>query len=420
MKKAILIIAAVGVTVHGMAQEKYVVSALVDANKGQYEEAKDDIDKAMANSETKDKPKALLAKAQIYNSLQSMDKYKAQNPYREGAQAAIKITQVKADYEKNTVDNILLVDGFYYYNDGVKAYNDSKFADALDLVSNTVKIHDLDGGKRFEKFSKIKAFDTVYAQAYQIMAKSNYYLGKYDEALTQLVAVKNNPITRIANVYECLIDVYQKKGNTTEQLQTIQEGRKYFPDDANIRNYELNYYIKSGNEDEIIKKLEDAAVKEPNNADILFNIATTYLTMASPKEKDKPKPANVSELYAKSENAFQRTLKLAPENAVYNYNFGAMYYNQATDLNEQMNAITGTSDADQKKYDNLKTQRDGLFDKSLPYFEKAYSIYSAKETELKDDDRSTYKRTLMALQQIYSRQSKMDKAAEMKKKYESI
>ncbi len=168
-----------------------------------------------------------------------------------------------------------------------------------------------------------------------------------------------------------------------------------------------------------MKKLEDAVSKEPNNADLYFNLATTYLGMANPKDLSK-KPANAAELVSKSEDAFQHAVKIAPDNAAINYNFGALYYNEATDVNNQMNAITGTSDADQKKYDNLKAQRDGLFAKSMPYFEKSYTVLSANESSLKGDDKGTYKSTVAALKEVYARQNKMDKSAEMKKKYDSL
>ncbi len=140
--------------------------------------------------------------------------------------------------------------------------------------------------------------------------------------------------------------------------------------------------------------------------------------MATPK--DGKKPANAAELITKSESAFQNALKLVPDNAVFNYNFGAYYFNQGTDYNDQMNAITGTSAADQKKYDELKAKRDGFFVKSLPYFEKSYSLLSVNESSLKGEDKTTYKNTLMALNRIYNMQSKLDKAAEMKKKSDAI
>jgi predicted Zn-dependent protease len=418
MKKIILIIATVGISLPGIAQDKYVISALTSLKGNNLEEAKADIDKAMTSPETKEKPKALFAKAQIYFSMQQSDKYKASSPYREGTQALYKLAEVKPDYEKATVDQLLLISAYLYYNDGAKAYNDKKLADASDYMKNVIKIHDMNEGKRFEKTQFAKTFDTVSAEANQTLANSAYYLGKYDDAIPLLTAVKNNPITKTPSIYECLIDAYNRQKNSAQALATIQEARSAFPNDVTIRNYELNYYITSGKQDELVKKLEDAAAKEPDNDVLQFNIATTYLGMANPKEGKKP--ANTGELTAKSEEAFRHALKIAPDNAGYNYNFGALYYNQATDVNDQMNAITGTSDADQKKYDNLKTQRDAFFGKSLPYFEKAYSVLSANESSLKDEDKRTYKSTLLALKEVYARQNKMDKSADMKKKYESM
>ena len=275
-------------------------------------------------------------------------------------------------------------------------------------------------GKRFDKLppAALKQFDTVAADAALTMANSAYYAKKYDEAIPLLTNAKNNPITKSPSVYQCLTDAYKQVNDSKNKFATIEEGRAAFPDDVTLRNYELNYYIESGKQDELIKKLEDASAKEPNNSDLLFNIATTYLGMANPK--DGKKPANAAELTAKSEDAFQRALKLAPENAGYNYNFGALYFNQATDINDQMNTITGSSAADLKKYDDLKAKRDALFIKSSPYFEKAYSVLAGNESSLKGEDMKTYKSTLLALSRVYATQSKLDKSTEMKKKYDSL
>jgi len=423
MKKIlILIIATFAVAFQGTAQDKYVTSALTALKSNNLEEAKENIDRAMSSPESKEKAKTLFAKAQVYFTMQSADKYKASNPYREGAQALFKLLEVKPDYEKTTVDQYLLIAGIYYFNDGVKAYNDKKYAESGDLMKNVVKILDMKSTRKFENIPEPKKFDTISAEAYQTLANSAYYeaksTGKYEDAISLLVKVKNNPITKNPTVYQCLIDAYDKQKNSTEYYATIQEARKLFPDDVTLRNYELNYFIKSGKQEDLIKKLEEAAIKEPNNSDILFNIATTYLGMANPK--DGKKPANTAELTAKSEDAFSRALKLSPENPGYNYNFGALYYNQATDYNDQMNAITGSSSADLKKYDDLKAKRDALFNKSMPYFEKAYTLLLPNENSLRGEDMNTYKSTLLALKEVYARQNKLDKSSEMKKKYESL
>jgi uncharacterized FlgJ-related protein len=140
--------------------------------------------------------------------------------------------------------------------------------------------------------------------------------------------------------------------------------------------------------------------------------------MASPKEGKMP--ANAADYYSKSEAAFMNAVKLAPDNAGFNYNFGALYFNQATDYNNQINAITGSSAADMKKYDELKGKRDALFGKASPYFEKSFSALSPNESSLKGEDLKTYKSTLLALNKIYVIQSKLDKAADMKKRMDLL
>ncbi len=418
MRKVILILAALGMSFSIMAQDKFVTTAREAITKQNFDEAKENIDKAMANPETNGKPKTIFTKVQVYMELQKVDKFKASSPYREAAQALFKLIDLKPDYEKSAVDQYCLIVATYYYNDGVRTNNDKKnYVDAIDLIKNVITIHDLGGGKRFEKLNN-PLIDTMVANSYMIIANANFYLSKYDEAVPLLVKVKNNPITRSPSEYEILIDTYNRLKNSTEALATIQEARKNFPDDVTIRNYEINYYISTGKQDEIIKKLEEAAAKEPTNGDIQFNLATTYLGMASPK--DGPKPANAAELLGKAETAFGHAVEIAPSNALYNYNFGVMYFNQAVEFNNAMNAITGTSDADQKKYDGLKEQRDGLFTKSTPYFEKAYSELSKNEKDLRGDDKQTYKSTLMSLKEVYARQNKLDKSAEMKHKLETL
>ena len=417
MKKLILVIATLGVTSIGWAQDKFVVSALTALQNKDLDEAKQDIDKAMASPEVREKPKALFAKGNIYTALQNIDKYKATAPYREAAQAFMKLAELKPDYEKETVNQVLFYDAQMYYNDAINLYNDKKYSEAIDLLKNTVKIRELNAGKRWEKFPAAKNFDTIAARANLSMANCAYMAQNNEEAIKLLTAVKNNPITKTSENYIILLESYEKynKANNNkmgaEEMATIQEARNAFPNDVNIRNMEMNCYLRNGKMNELLKKMEETAAKEPNNADVNFNVGLLYQGLANPK--DAPKPANTEELYTKSEAAFTRAIKLSPENAGYNYNFGSLYYMQAYDINDQMNKVTGNSAADLKKYDALKLKRDGLFTKALPYLEKAYSVLSPNENNLGDNDKEIYHSTMLALKQIYAVQNKSDKMMEM-------
>jgi thioredoxin-like negative regulator of GroEL len=420
MKKGILFMATLtlGMSVKTVAQDRYVVSANVALQQGNLEEAKENIDKAIANPETSEKPKALYTKAQVYNALNASDKYKAIHAYRECAQALTKLAEIKPEYEKKNVDQLLVFCSYYYYNDGVKAYNDKEAADhyteAADLMKNIVKIRNLNGGNRFSSFEKVKSLDTISANAGMIIANSTYYAGKTEEAIPLLISVKNNPITRSPGIYAELIEAYTKTNNLPQEAATIQEARAAFPDDEHIKTAELNYYIVSGKQDDLTKKLEEEAAKQPDNAEIQISLATAYSSLANPKEGKAP--ANSAELYEKAEAAFKKSVALKPDNAEYNYYTGVFYYNRAKGVNDEMNAITGSSDADMKKFDALKAKRDGYFEQALPYIEKAYTLYDAKAATLKDNEFKLYKASMQALNQIYLIQNKMDKAEAMKKK----
>jgi hypothetical protein len=85
-----------------------------------------------------------------------------------------------------------------------------------------------------------------------------------------------------------------------------------------------------------------------------------------------------------------------------------------------MNAITGTTTAELKKYDGLKLQRDEWFTKALPYLEKTVTALEPNAAALSREDKNTYRDALTAAKEIYAKQNKLDKATEFKKKLEAV
>ena len=404
-----------GLSVYG--QEKNLTGALEAMSKKNLDEAKSLVDAAMTNAETKDKPKTLFTKARVYDKMQEDPKYKDNYPYREEAQALLKLNDLKPDFEKVATDQYLVRCAFFYFNDGAQAYNDKNLKEASDLMKMTVKIHNLGSGKRFEKYPN-KQFDTIAAEAKLTRGNCAYYTGKYEDAISFLDDAKTNVITKSAAVYECLIDAYSKVNDSTQMLSAIKEARKAFPDDAIIRNYELKYYMNYGKKEDMLRKMEEASSKDPGNGELWYNLGTTYYIMGDPKSGKKP--VNSTELLGKAEEAYKKAIKADPDNAEYNFNLAVMYFNQGSDANDFMAAITGNTEADLKKFEDLKSQRDGFYSKAQPYFESAYKSLSAKETGLKGESKSIYRSTVYSLWQIYSTQNKTEKSKELKNKYDAL
>ena len=419
MKKIILIVAGISMSLIGWAQKANIENARIYLRDQEYDKAKAAIDAAVNNESTSKNANAWFTRGDVYMALYDKDKTKAGNLNREAARSYIKVVEIKPDYPKEDINPRLYISAQLFYNDAAGRYNAKDYQEAMELGKFVADIYSMDGGKRF---SGVKGFDTVAAEAAVLRAYSAYYIDRYDDALPLLLAVKKNPITRQSNIYLILASIYRKKNNETELLAIIQEGRKEYPNDQNIKNEELNYYIRNGKQEELVKKLEETVAQNPNNAELQFNLATSYNNMAFPKDekgKDLPKPANYSELVGKAEAAYLKALSIDGKNALYNYNTGALFFNQAIEVNDQMNKL-GNSAADTKKYDEYKVTRDAFFVKAMPYLEATANELGNKLSTLSSEDKNTYRGCLTALREIYSRQSKMDKADEMKKKLEDL
>jgi hypothetical protein len=307
----------------------------------------------------------------------------------------------------------------FYFNDARKAYNDKAYAEAYEGFGAMNQIVGLDGGKRF---SSIKQMDTVAAEAKVLRAYSAYAAKDFNNAASAFEEVKSNPIVKDANNYLVLADVYRQQGNDSKLLQTLSEGRTAFPDNQNLRNEELNYYIRSGKQAELSAKLEQAVTSDPNNSELLFNLGNAYMSMAFPKSASggsSDRPKDYDSLISKAERNFQAAVKASSNNPDYSYNLGALYFNQAAEMNKQINAVTGNTTADQRKVEALRTQRDNYFTKAIPYLERSFALIDIKGDAMTAQERETYQQSLFALREIYLRTNQTAKAEEAKKKYDA-
>ncbi len=420
MSKVILTVAALGLTFSGMAQEKYVTSALTARNQKQLDEAKTDIDKAMEGPETKDKPKTLFAKGMIYVDLSQDDKYKSLQAYKGAGQALVKLVEIKPEYQKEDVNRLLYYIAQNYYNDGVNLFfNEKNTAGAIEALQQFNRIYELGGGKRFEGASFKSKFDTIAANSDLTLGKIAYTAGDSLEVIKTMTRVVKNKITNAKDNYFILLDAYSKlnsaSGNkmAAEELEAIKEARTLYPTDDNIRNMEMNAYTRTGKSKELISKMEDAVKADPNNADLQFNLGLLY------QSAFESKPANAEEMYTKAEACLKKAVQGGVENASYNYSLGALYFNRGVDYNKQMGE-TGTSATELTKAEALQKKRDAELEKAAPSLEKAASIYAAKEASLKSSDVDSYRNALICLKQIYLIQNKLDKSKEITAKINGL
>jgi tetratricopeptide (TPR) repeat protein len=157
---------------------------------------------------------------------------------------------------------------------------------------------------------------------------------------------------------------------------------------------------------QLVDRLKQAISKEPNNIGLYITLGNVYdnLFQGALKEKNE---AKTTEYFTEANKYYGQALAKDPKNLDATYSTGALYYNKAAYLTQEMNAISDFSSASLKKLDALKTQVMGLFDQALPYFQKAESI--------NPDDTNT----LVALTEIYARKED-DLSLEFKKRLTNV
>ena len=261
-------------------------------------------------------------------------------------------------------------------------------------ASYSVNAQDFD--KALEYYTELKRLKytgegTLYF-AYNATSKTEENFGG-NKALRDL-AVKAGSHTKpmeekipskVGEIYKNIALILVEDGKIEEAKAAIADARNANPDDSGLILTEADLYLKINDFDNYTKLINEALAKNPNNADLVYNLGVIS--------------ANANKL-AEAETYYKRTLEIDPN-----------YFNALLNLSElklradekyvtEMNKL-GTSEKDNKRYEVIKAEREKCFKSVLPYLEKAL--------ELKPEDDAA-KKTLLS---VYN-------ALEMTDKYKAL
>lgn len=275
------------------------------------------------------------------------------------------------------------------------------YAGAFPLLNGVLTARKLlmDNGEK-DIFAEAKDLNNHrFVVAYCAQASGNKAVAK--ELFKTLVDAGHDEARIYSNYYRLLAEE-----NDPNAMKILEMGRAKYPDNSEILFAEINEYIKAEKYDLLEQKLKEAIAKEPDNPSIYSALGNVYMNLQS-AELEKGDKAKAEIYYEQSKKYYNDALAIDPNLFDAIYSLGSIYFNQAVEIVKKMNNL-GLSKEDQKKYNEMGKEVDVLFDKALPYFQKA--------EKLNPNDTNT----LIALREIFARRSDFEKSNEFKKRLEKV
>lgn len=373
------------------------------------------IDQAFESEEAQTSSKAWLTKGKIFNELSNADinkRFISPTPIPlDQPMAALTAYQalskalelaVKKGETKDALKALTETEN-HLHNTGIFMYQDQKFEEAFKNFDSEMSAYKaLVAG---DADTRIKD-DVLKKDLIVTTAICGYYGKNYEGAkpyLEKLYAEGDaDPF-----VYEALFNM-SLENDEAAAAKYLEEGRAAHPTDQAMMFAEINYFLKKGEIEGLVTKLEKAAEMEPDNMSVAVTLGSVYdqLSVASKEAGDA---AKAGQYFDKAKATYESVIAKEPKNFEATYSLGALYYNKAAAMTDDLNKLADDySKAGTAKYNDLKKEMDDLFNVAKPYFLSAEGINPADGN------------TLIALKEIYARNNELEKSKEYKAKYEAL
>ncbi len=390
MKKLIFSLVLVAVAFVGYAQKNPLKRAEKELSSGQLDLAKASIEEAMTHEKSKDEQSLWLVRGNVYRSL---FKKGDETAFDEAVKCLQKYTKLLKpnSFEKYAADTT--IDNFNreVLNTGAAAYEAKDWQKAM---------------KNFERVETITPGDTT-AMFYYLVAASNEDPAKIDKDKfiakgTELVGTKFSQDVKW--VYQLMINYLLEKDATDangKAMAILDKGIARYPLSQEFMAQKVDYYIKTGKQQEAINGLEALAAKGGANAELYyFNLGILYEQL---KNNDK------------AETAYKKAVEVKPDYIDVLINLSAFYINK----DDKVKAYNGMdmkaiNSAEGKK---LKEEIVALHNLALPHLEKAVNLIE-KQADYKQN--RDYGQLLNSLKNAYNLTGNKAKEQEVKAKLDDL
>lgn len=381
--------------------------------------AKAAIDKYLSDEKNAAKPEAWYYKGRVYNSY-SYEKSAPESELfglKNAAFEAFKKNQLMDSKDvRMKIENYGSYLDLYYgfYDLGANLFNGRKYDEAFSAFKKSLEVGEYILGKNYTyPQATIYKLDTALVLNTAISATQ---AKKDDESIAYYRRLTDANVggDGYKEVYEYLVEYYNKKGNKEELDQMLAKAKKLYPTNNYWNQVELDNIAAKGDKAVLLAKYEEMLGADPENFALNYNYAVELYNKNYSDDDKKTDEASREKLTAVLKKAI--TIDKGIDATVLMANHT---YNMASDAVSAASMVKGTKPEDIKKKNELKAISNRKMDECIVYSEQVAKYYE-NMPDLKTKQSANFKIVLGYLTDIYNLKGDAKKSAEYDKKRAGI
>jgi tetratricopeptide (TPR) repeat protein len=349
MKKFLVLIIAICISIGAKAQMSKVTAATSFIEQGALDKAKEALDQAFLNEKSMNNPKTYATKGKLCQEVFKSEnpKFKAlyADPLDEAYKAYEKALQLdtKGNLSKQfKLNQTYLLLGNDFINQGVQRFQTQDFEGALKSFETNIKVASsdayigvVDSGIYFN--AGLAAYNgKMYAKAIPHFKKCTEM--KYEATMPYFLEYQS----------------YMGLKDTTNGEEVLKSAFKVYPDTQSVILQLVDHYMRCNRLAEAFSYINLAKTKDPNNHSLLWAEGVLYMKQ---------------EKYTEAIASLTKSVELKGDVFDTQFNLGVCYYNKAVEMYLKANDIM-----DATKYNVAVGEANSVFINAIPFFEKANSI----------------------------------------------
>ncbi|HVX26018.1 MAG TPA: hypothetical protein VHB70_06735 [Parafilimonas sp.] len=380
MKRVILTLALVFGIIYLNAQDEAVIQLYATQKK--WEQAKEQVDKWLADPKLKDKdkPTAYLWKLTVYSQLfvDSSLSQKYPDAKDQAIDALNKYVALDPTLKQMKEQNFASGVGNLYsgsFDKGREAFNAKDWQTAFKNFSEAERLGDfLLSNKLSSNTATVDTVTVLYTGYAAQNAQLTDSAAKYYGILADLKVSGKD----YEDIYKYLIQYYSDKKDDANFKKYLAEAKELYPNDSSVwTQFEMGNLTENADLPKLLAQYQQDVAAGNMNEDKYASYGQALATNDK-DQLDKLDSTQKVNLKIAAAQAFSKAYELDSANGLYAFNTGVIYYGIYSDLDDRYHANQGEGAALKANRAAISKQETAYSDTAAEWLGKAYNTLKAK------------------------------------------